>query len=77
MSDHIYDEPGERWLVELRVSYPERLDGFVFTFQEAAKAALELTRDEGSADTIWVVTDRLTGEVRQLEQSSFEEVWIP
>lgn len=71
---HIYDDPQERWLVELRISYPND-DGNIgaSTPQEAAAAALEMTRDLQCRSTLWVVTDRETGAVYQLEQSTFDD----
>jgi hypothetical protein len=73
---HIYDDPNERWLVELRVSYAEQTealgnDGLIDTPAKAAAAALALTTDDGAGGTLWVVTDRRTGRIYQLEQRTF------
>jgi hypothetical protein len=38
----------------------------------AALAALELTRDAGSAKTVWHIYDRVTGASRFLEQAAFD-----
>lgn len=69
MTTHIYDNPADRWLVELRVSYPE--DFGISSAAHAAAAALDLILDRGWAGTMWVVTDRTTGAVHQLEQETF------
>lgn len=42
---------------------------------EAAHFALQLTQEAGCTDTVWLVLDRKTGEVTQLEQSTFEHEW--
>lgn len=70
--EFIYDVPTDRWLAELRVSYADSADddSGVAGAIEAAAAALGLTTDDGSSDTIWCVTDRTTGTVTQFEQSS-------
>lgn len=72
---HIYDDPNERWLVELRVSYPDaatlRVDGATDA-RSAARSALALVTDEFAGHgTNWVVTDRATGAVTVLEQREF------
>lgn len=74
---HIYDNPEERWLVELRVSYPDvslEPDGGwgAATAKEAARAALELVMGEDGFQTWWVVTDRQTGATHQFEQVHLE-----
>ena len=73
--DSIYVEPTDRFVVSLIVSYDDapQFD----TPQQAASAALELTRDDGSGDTIWYVYDRDTGAMYQFEQSDFEGLEIP
>lgn len=75
---HIYDNPEDCWLVELRVSCPATIspDGPAMTAELAAASALAWTRDEGSRSTVWVVTDRATGAVYKLEQRDFEDVEV-
>lgn len=74
LKQHIYDEPEDRWLVELRVSYADSDD--VPDARTAAAAALSLTTDLGSCHTVWVVTDRRTGHYVQFEQCDLEGVEI-
>lgn len=87
--DTIYVEPKERFVVSLLVSYstrdlktstiparsgwrkPKTAREFALA---AAAAALDLTRDDGSSDTVWFVHDRHTKTTHQFEQNEFEEI---
>lgn len=78
--DSIYADADDRFIVSLIVGYTEEdlaageydnNDGTI-TPQEAAKWALELTRDEGATGTHWFVFDRKTGRMHTLEQSEFD-----
>jgi len=81
-----YVDPGDRFIVSMVVGYDEDTirDNFyegarprVATMAKvAASAALQLTRDEGSSDTVWYVYDRKTGSWFHFEQDEFEEVEI-
>lgn len=64
----IYVAPGDRFVVSLIVGYGEE----VSTPEEAALAALELTRDTGSHGTGWHVFDRQEGVMHFLEQERFD-----
>lgn len=64
-----YVQDDERYVVSLIVGYHEDDAGSV---QEAAQAALALTRGEGSDGTHWYVYDRATGVLHLLEQRAFE-----
>lgn len=79
--DSIYVDVDERFVVSLVVGYGKPDNGQprdgVSTPEEAAAAALDLTRDEGSGDTVWFVHDRTTGRTHQFEQEDFEEVEVP
>ena len=67
----IYVGPKDRFVVSLIVGYTEH-DGGVATPKEAARAALQLTRDEGSSGTYWHVFDRKTSHSHNFEQGEFE-----
>lgn len=47
-------------------------DSAVLRAKAAANAALDLTRDGGSGDTVWFVYDRQTKEMHEFEQGDFE-----
>lgn len=67
----IYTDDKDRFIVALVVGYkPE--DG-ITTPEEAARAALDLTRDEGAGGTQWYVLDRKTGQGCWLEQKTFDD----
>jgi hypothetical protein len=67
----IYCEPSDRFVVSLITTYGNPADG-IATPEEAAGAALDLTRDDGSAGTNWHVFDRKTGQHTRVEQSDAE-----
>lgn len=67
-----YLQPGDRFVAALVASYDETRDG-VGSVEEAAEAALALTRGEGSDGTHWWVYDRQEGSGRVIEQSQFED----
>lgn len=69
--EHIYHHHADRFVVSLVVSYNPDADG-VHTPQEAARAALDLTKDSGAAGTHWVVYDRLTERSHLLQQDDFD-----
>lgn len=73
-TDTIYVERTDRFVVSLIVSYD---DDLVKTPEQAAAAALELTRDDGSGGTQWFVFDRKTRTFHQLQQSDFEGTEFP
>lgn len=68
--DPTYVRSSERFLVVFAVSYPPEDAPSV---EDAAAAALALTRDGGSASTHWWVYDRHTGEGVTLVQGDFED----
>lgn len=70
--DTIYVDPEDRFVVALIVGYQYNPEDGVVGAADAAQAALDLTRDEGSYGTQWFVLDRQTGECRFLEQRDFE-----
>lgn len=67
-----YVTDNDRYVVMLAVGYGDE-DG-VTSILDAAHSALNLTEDEGCADTLWLVLDRETGEVVELDQGQFYEV---
>lgn len=79
----IYDDgEGDRYVVSLIVGYADEDIGTSETtvpriveanMKEAAKAALDLTRDEGQSDTFWHVYDRKTKKGRFFEQGEFDD----
>lgn len=72
VGDHIYLSPSERFVVTLAVSYAEG-EGDVQTPQDALRAALDLTRDEGAAGTHWWVYDRQTSRGQIVEQGDVDD----
>lgn len=63
----------ERFVVTLVVGYDQETTGGMVTEPtEAARAALELTRDVQARSTVWHVFDRHTGQLHRLEQSEFD-----
>jgi hypothetical protein len=63
-------ERDERFIVSLVAGYgPDD----VGSPAEAALAALDLTRDEGSSGTHWFVFGRVTGQMHLFEQCEFEQ----
>lgn len=79
----IYVSPNDRFIVSLVVGYDDdQMDGedFPVSPKGALAAAISLTRDMGSPDTIWFVYDRKTGETHEFEQGEVshllgEEGW--
>jgi hypothetical protein len=68
-TDSIYVNPEDRFIVVLAVGYdPESTP----TKKDALEAALELTRDGAQEGTVWMVLDRITGEVEHVEQGDFD-----
>lgn len=67
-----YCGPNDRFVVSLIIGYGDGDDDGPKTARQAAHHALELTRDEGSADTHWYVFDRKTREMRLFEQKEIE-----
>jgi hypothetical protein len=66
-------DPVERYVVTLVVGYdPDTTGGMVTEPAEAARAALELTRDAQARSTVWHVFDRNTGHLHRLEQGEFD-----
>lgn len=61
-----------RYVVSFIVGYDEGLED-VHSPQEAAEAALELTRDASSSSTHWYVHDRKTGKSYNLPQEDFDK----
>lgn len=69
-----YAVNGERFIVTLVVGYgPGPSDGEVTTPQQAALAALQLTRHHGARSTVWHVHDRATGTTHRFDQSEFDQ----
>ena len=68
----IYVHPQNRFVVSLIAGYAGAEDDDVTTPQEAAAAALALTRDEGSFDTYWCVYDRETQKQDIFTQRQFD-----
>lgn len=77
----IYVDPGDRFIVSLVVGYDAQTItdevGAEASVEDkaraAAAAALDLTRDLGSTDTIWFVYDRQTKRTFEFEQHEFEK----
>lgn len=69
--DTIYVEPEERFVVSLIVRYDPATSG-VQTAEDAARAALGMTRDESASGTTWHVYDRHTGRMHVLRQKDFD-----
>ncbi len=69
--DTIYVDPEERFVVSLVASYDPASSG-VQTAEDAARAALGMTRDEGASGTTWHVYDRQTGLMHVLRQKDFD-----
>jgi hypothetical protein len=80
--DSIYAHAEDRFIVSLIVGYTEE-DLFseqdaanggenTATPREAARWALDLTRDEGASGTYWFVFDRKTGKMHTFEQHEFD-----
>lgn len=65
-----YVRQNDRSIVSLIVGYGPHDD--ITTAEEAAAAALDLTRDEGARGTHWWIHDRQTRRTFMLEQSEFE-----
>lgn len=66
-----YLDPEDRFVAALVASYdPDRDD--VETAQDAARWALDLTRDGGADGTHWWVFDRSTGTGQVVEQDTFD-----
>lgn len=78
--DSIYVGEKDRFVVSLVVGYGapgETHKGFPRTPKQAAAAALALTTEIGSHDTLWHVYDRKTGQMHKLEQQEFYEIRVP
>ena len=76
--DMVTVAPDERFVVLYAVSYDEdRRSGswpqVISTAKAAARAALDLTLDEGRGNTTWLVFDTVTGEWSKYAQSELEE----
>lgn len=81
-----YVDPGDRFVVSMVIGYSDDIvrDNFEdgarprveSMAKVAASAALQLTRDEGSSDTVWYVYDRKTGRWFHFEQDEFEDIPI-
>lgn len=69
--DPVYVDPEDRFIVSLVVGYSNGRDK-VKTAEEAVLAALNLTRDDNSGDTLWNVYDRKTGRSELVMQSDAE-----
>ncbi len=63
----VYVGPKARFVVSLIVGVDEAR-----TPEDAAQAALDLTRVPECATTIWCVHDRETGETHEIEQATFD-----
>lgn len=80
--DTIYVHDEDRFIVSLIVGYSEEDLGYrlvpgddpesLATPKEAARWALDLTRDEGATGTHWFVFDRKTGRMYVFEQIDFD-----
>ena len=73
-TDSIYVGQKDRFVVSLIAGYNE-FDSEVFTPKQAAKAALDLIREDGSSDTVWYVYDRQTRTMHRFEQDEFDPEW--
>jgi len=76
-TDTIYANRDDRFIVSLIVGYTtEDLTGEDGagepSHRDAARWALDLTRDDGANGTHWFVFDRLTGTMHVLEQDEFD-----
>jgi hypothetical protein len=68
----LYVDEADRYVVSFIVSYPHgaAADGGVTSPIEALAAAMALTTDDGAAKTRWMVYDRLTGAMQEIEQGA-------
>lgn len=71
--EDFYADVKDRYVVSFIVTYEGGDDG-VQSPAEAAHYALELTRDEASDGTHWIVYDRVTKRFSRFEQSEVEEL---
>lgn len=63
----------QRFLAALVVGYdPNDTAGTITTPEQAAQAALDLTRGEGSCYTVWKVWDRRTRTLHEFQQAEFD-----
>jgi hypothetical protein len=75
----IYDDPNDRYIVSLVVTYGDASKGErggVHSPLEAAWYALDLTRDAGSGDAVWFVFDRETGHMHAIDQVDIEKATV-
>jgi len=70
--DSTYADRQDRFVVSLIVTCDPARDA-VKSPAEAVKAALQLTRDEGSHDTQWYCYDRKTKQMHMIEQEKVDE----
>jgi hypothetical protein len=80
VSSQYVEEGRDRWIVSLVVGYADEDFGTgsdQLTAEQKAKlaagAALDLTKDEGSSDTVWFVYDRLDRQMYRFEQDDFDK----
>lgn len=64
----VYVSPASRFIVSLIVGV-----GDASTVEEAAAAALGMTKYPRKGETVWIVHDRRTGDTVELRQETFEE----
>lgn len=76
VGEHIYLSPEDRFVATLSVSYDPDSDGVVSS-EEALRAALNLTRDDGESGTHWWVYDRDIGKGRIIEQGDVADTPMP
>ena len=73
-----YVSPEDRYIVSLIVGYSVDDLSDQTRFEDSPKgalaAAIDLTRDEGSPDTIWFVYDRVTGQMHEFEQDDVSDL---
>jgi len=69
LGEHVLVGNRHRYVVVLAVGYEE---SDAATPEIAAALALDLTRDEESHETTWIVYDRLTSDTHHLTQGTFE-----
>lgn len=67
--DDRFDSTSSRFVVSFIVGFGES----VGSAHEAARAALELTREPGCLETRWFVFDRATGTMHELDQKDFDD----
>ncbi len=70
--DTVYVDPEERYVVSLVVSCDPMGRHRAETPEDAARYALDMTRDDNAAGTTWHVHDRRTGLMHVLRQKDFD-----